>query len=503
MRAALLMLTACMPDAPVGTGPTLGGDTRWAEAEQALRAGVLPAPDAFSEAGFLEAFPFPTADVPCAAATCLWPHVAELPDGTWLAAVGLEGAIAARGPEGSGLLERAPADVSFALDASCSVAGAADVRAAAVLLGLDHLDVGDGLAISAFRDRAATLLELRPADAEGVAWAEEAIVALDTLPELEAALNEAIRLLPDADPCGDPGALAAALEDCAISQEDPHPCGPPWDVGPDVEPEIAELRGADARFELDNAALGPALVALACGEGTDVAAGLEEAAASLSFGTTDRAARIVLVSDLQGAEDAVEVAEEAAARFVGLTLMALTQGVDRGAAAELARVPGALLLEAAEPELALATWAERFDLLVAPRLWSLRVEEARAVRGATDGVGAAAVFASRGHGVLGAVLEATEGPALLRLAAHTPEGPERLTLAVKAPVGAVETPFGRGESIPALQLAVRLALVDALSAEVGGEAGAVAGVLPDAEAFARRWADPTLLEAVELLRRLE
>jgi hypothetical protein len=204
--------------------------------------------------------------------------------------------------------------------------------------------------------------------------------------------------------------------------------------------------------------------------------GVMDAVDSLPDGSETRASRLVLVSDLQG-ELPTEAVEAAAARGVGTSVLGVTASTDRIAMAAIASAPGAHMLDAVEPSAALESWEARFDAWVAPTSWGLAIELSEwssvhwtLVRrvGTTDldGLGANAVFASRSHGMLALVLEPKvqdPDPPVFIANSTRLDGVHTLATWSQVPVRLVGDDWGEGEDVVAIQLAWRVALVDAIA----------------------------------------
>ena len=115
----LVLAVACTAQYPAELGPTFGGDQRATAALTSMASDELPT-QPLTEAGLLAAWPVAVGRVRCDLGLCLDARAAWLPDDELLVAVGIEAVV-----------ERAPATVAFALDASGSMEGYEDVRAAA------------------------------------------------------------------------------------------------------------------------------------------------------------------------------------------------------------------------------------------------------------------------------------------------------------------------------------------------------------------------------------
>lgn len=445
----LVLAVACTAQYPAELGPTFGGDQRATAALTSMASDELPT-QPLTEAGLLAAWPVAVGRVRCDLGLCLDARAAWLPDDELLVAVGIEAVV-----------ERAPATVAFALDASGSMEGYEDVRAAAVQIGLDHLDQHDEAGLWAFTGAAVELVPAAPVDDALGEEVHIALAALDGLPVVRAATAEGTA------------------------------CDEGFDALRDLAPEREALAEWVELVELStNPELGEQLLTLVCDDGSTIDEATAEVLASLPDGTVDRASRLVLVSDL-GGPSAAEAVRQAAERFVGTSVLGVTEQTDTEQAAALATAPGAHTLEAPSPAHALAQWDARFDALLYPLAWDLDLQLSEASRahwtlerhvGATDadGTGANALFASRHHGVLGVVLsaagapDATAVPPVLELTLQTPVGDVVAGVASRVPYRLIRTDWGEGDDEVALAVAWRMALVDAVSA---GDADRLADLL--------------------------
>jgi len=439
-----LLTAACTAQHPTQAGPTFGGDQRAHAALAQLASGTLP-DTAPTEAGILAAWPVAIPRVRCDEGLCLDARAAWLPDDDLLVAVGVDA-----------VADRADAHVAFALDASGSVDGYEDVRAASVEVALEQLDDDDELAVWAFTGVAVPLVASAPVDAAHRATVRTALHALDQLPVVR-------QLVATTEGCDD-DSLDALLR-CA-----PHVDG----EGPD--PQALEALSELVASSPDEA-LGDRLLALARDDGSAI----DEAAATvletLPDGGVHRASRFVLVSDL-GGPSATEAVSTAAERYVGTSVLGLTPTADPDQAAQLATAPGAHTLDAVSPAHALAAWEARFDALIYPLAWGVGLDlhpdsEAHWVLerrvGTTDaeGLGANALFASTHHGILGAVLRPVRDdppPPRLVLTLDTPAGEVAGSVASLVPRRWITTDWGEGDDEVALAVAWRLALRDAIEA---------------------------------------
>ncbi|MCB9698810.1 MAG: hypothetical protein H6738_18660 [Alphaproteobacteria bacterium] len=439
-----LGVVGCTADT-AGQGPTFGHAGQWS-----------PAARVADEVGVLAAHPTDLEPIGCTAPLCIAGRTAWRADGTLLLALGIEG-----------VAEPVPADLSLVLDASCSVEGSTDVRDAAAEIALDHLSTSDTLRLSAFRATPVELLPPTAMDEGGRAEAWRALRALEALPVVEELIGLAREL--GADGCEDPDGAAELL-------------------GESEDPEVLEL--IEEVLALDEL-LDP-LVELACGDGTDVPAAVDDGLASLPEGTASRASRLIVVSDLDGGVGAEASVDLAAEDFVGTTLLGITPSTDDGAGRVLASAPGALFLDAADPADALYAWDARFDALRSPTSFGLVPEITRghgwsalAVLGATDrdGRGANATFASRDAGVMAMVLTTSEqepGPIPVEVTVHRPAGDERVRFQVQPPVGLLEVRGHRSDSVQALRVALLLDLAEAV--RDGGDVAGIERDLADLEA---------------------
>lgn len=407
MRTAVLGVLAACAGQTAGTGPTFGGAGR--------------------EARVLAEHPVDLRWRPCAGPLCLTAQTAWLRSGELLVAVGVEG----EGPPPQ------PVDVVFVLDDSGSVSGSTDVRDAAAELGLDALQEGDTAAVVAFRSEGHVLLPPTPLP-EARREAEAALRALDGLPGVQATFAEL-----GLDPCAEP------VEDVLLAAEDL--ADPAWDALWEAPDPVAVL-------------------ALACDTGTDVAAGFGTGRVLVPPGSPERASRVVLVSDLDGADEAQGLVEAAADAWIGTTLLAITSAADLAAGEALAQAPGGLLLDGEDPADALGVWAARGRSLLVPTSWGLELTLAddagwRLVRavGPTDaaGDGVNATFASQDHGVFGVLLRpTTDDPAMpeLRVAQRGPVA-RRGVLQAPLPGGVVSAGGHRADHLGVLHVALALDLV--------------------------------------------
>jgi hypothetical protein len=454
----LIATTACVAQQSAQPGPSFGGDLSFLEAEARLNAGYLPDPELLTEAGLLSGSPIAIGQQPCEERVCLATRSVWTEDGL-LVGIGIDG-----------VPVRPPVHLAFALDASGSMEGSEDVRAATVEIALDALDTADQLSVWAFTSE---VVELVPMGTVDPTQTRNALAALDHLSAFRDVLREVE---------GDSfEAILARLLETEASESN-------GDTGDTGDTGLADdLDGPiDLMLELielteDTPWVEDGLFRLAESSGSAVAEAAETVLASLPDGTEARASRMALVSDFDGSS-ALGVVEEAAERHVGTSVLGLTADADSTKMRDLATAPGAHTFEAAEPSAALAQWEERFDAVVAPNAWGLSValdpaSEAdwtlvRQFGGTTD-EGVQAYFASNSHAVLAAVLQPrTPEPAqpLFQVTVTTAE--EDLTAATwsRVPLRLVETPWGVGDDEVALDLAWRVALFDAVS---NGDAAAL------------------------------
>jgi hypothetical protein len=556
----LWMLLACTPDSGPGHGPTMGGDVEGSsEVVSVLQSKAIPVGE-FTESGVVAALPFSSRYAPCDKALCLTPHAAELPNGTWLVSIGLDGAAAAQKTISNPELDdtksdlprpvmRAHADVVFSLDLSDSVESSTDVRSAVVEIGVDHLGAFDTVGLVGFRDQAAVLLARRQADGLTRTLVSEALVATESLQAVSATRSYILHLLPDQDLCeADPGEVKDEVLGCLSTTF--NMCGRPWDglVAEDLEEELNLLDKMIDWSESENTDLLPAVQMLTCSSGTEVKEGVAAGLSQLPSRGTDRAARLVLVSDMDGGEEAIPLVEAAAEQFVGLTLMGITKSMDSMSARSLAVTPGGVWLDASDPSEALTTWDLRFEHLLAPTAWSLSFELTRASRkqweitgtfGATDLAqsGANAVFASADHGAVGLMVKSRgeDPPPLWLIASYElPQGEVRRPVSwlnpgppgsvgrdsstgnlcfesasvalrpriyVLPPMAPIDVGFAAADNRPALSLAARRVLHQALNeASESQSRGPLNSVLPSLREYALIWDDPSLQEALGLVK---
>lgn len=449
-----LPLFACQAQQEAASGPSFGGDLGYAAAERSLNAGVLPDPGALSEAGLLAGLPLAINPTPCIERACLATRAAWIDEGL-LVGIGIEGAPV-----------RPPVELAFLLDASCSVAGSEDVRAATVEVALDALGPSDGLALWGFTGEVAPLLPSGPVDADR---ARRALEALDLLqPFIEVlrdwpadSLEELQQLLLDSAEVGDTGLDRDTGIPEPLAEQD-------LDGALDLVERLLELTA-------DNPVLEEALFTLASRSGSAVDEAARTALDSLPDGTEERASRLVFVSDFDGAS-ALQAVSDAAERHVGTSVLGITASADTTAMNDLAAVAGAHTFDALEPSAALATWEQRFDALVAPNGWGLQVTLAPGSQadwsivrrfGHTSGTeGANAWFASSGNGVLALVLEPHRSdPSQPRFVVElaTADGTETLGTWSRVPNRLIERSWGEGDDEVALELAWRIALYDAVT----------------------------------------
>ena len=456
----LMPLFACQAQLDTESGPSFGGDLSFAAAARALDAGQLPDPGDLSEAGLLSGLPVAIGQSPCPARTCVSARSAWIDDGL-LVGIGIDGTPV-----------RPPVELAFALDASCSVAGSEDVRAATVEIALEAMGPQDRLALCGFTGPVAPLIPSGPVDA---AHARRALAVLDELPAFE----EVLRRWP-ADSLEE---LLATLLGGEADADTGLP-GEPTDTGTPVpDSDDGELeRAIDLVLELIELTEGdPVLEAALFTLARDPGSAVDQAAAvvleSLPDGTEDRASRLVFVSDFEGAS-ATQAVEQAAERYVGTSVLGVTAFADTAEMNALATSPGAHTFDALEPAAALATWEQRFDALVAPNAWGVQIDldpvsehdwslERRF--GATAGTeGASAFFASTGHAVQAVVLKPrVDAPSQPRFVVElaTAAGTETLGTWARVPNRLVQRPWGEGDDEVALELAWRVALYDAVAAQ--------------------------------------
>jgi len=460
------VLAACTAQHDTSLGPTFGGDQRAAAAVERLASGGMPVTP-LTEAGLLAAWPVAVGRVTCGEGLCLDARAAWLPDDELLVAVGVDV-----------VAERAPATVAFALDASGSMQGYEDVRAASVEVALDHLESDDALGLWAFTGTAVELVPVAAVTDEQRDEVRRTLRVLDELPLLR-------RLVAEREGCRSSfDELFSELPTDAFDTADTADTAHTADTGLaslDTGWYPPPIAGAEAFREAVEASanpeLGDRLVDLVCDDGSAIDEAAATVLASLPDGSVDRASRMVLVSDM-GGPSARPVVVEAASRFVGTSVLGVTPDGDSRAAVELASAPGAHTLDAPTPAHALASWDARFDQLVYPLAWDVDlalsddstddwVLERHVATTDDDQTGANALFASQGHGVLGVVLRPlNDDPAPPRLAMHllTPIGEVTAAVASLVPYRLISTDWGEGDDEVALAVAWRLALVDAVKA---------------------------------------
>lgn len=484
MRSLLpfsMLASACTAQLDTTSGPTFGGDQRAREALTVLDADD---PEAITEAGVLAAWPVAVGRFACASGPCLDTRSTWMPGGDLLVAIALDAVV-----------ERDPVDLAFALDASGSMSGVEDARSAAVEVALDHLDDEDVLAVWAFTGTVEELVPAAPVTDSHRAQVRLALRALDGLPLLRGMVAR-------------PGACEGTFDDLFDGVVDTADTGDTgwdtgdtgWDTGdtggigwgatgggwPDGG-EVVALRELVRTSQ--HTELGDMLLNLACEDGSAIGDAVAPVLDSLPDGSGDAPSRMVLVTDL-GGPSALDAVVEAANRFVGTSLLRVSEVGDVEEALAIAEVAGAHTLEAPTLAEALVTWDARFDALVDPLAWDVDVALADSsssqwslerVAGTTDAdaTGANAWFASEGHGVLGAILEPTASdpePPVLRLTFTTPEGAHVVRVPARLPVRLIRTRWGEGDDEVALAVAWRLALVAALQ---DGDADAVERLLDE------------------------
>lgn len=484
----MLLAFGCQPDLDAKPGPTFGGST---------------ASEAESPSAFLAHHPVDVAEGTCKEAICVETRIAVLPDDRWLVALGVEG-MAPTQPTG---------DLIMALDLSGSVQTSSDVRAAVVEIAAEQLVGSAG--IVGFRGTPQWLLE--PTEVDMAEQVTEVLRAIDRSEAFTNTIRDSTPLALGTDLCvADPHEVALFLGDCAAftdawsgvpdAQRPTHECGMAWEwIGTDdvqeaidIWEELGQLRQGR------NLLLGPGIQQLACTDGTDVEAALKMAYHEAPDATPWRASRVLLVSDLEGGAKAVDIVSEGAKRFVGLTVMGVTAGMDTHAARTLAAQPGALFLGGDDPAGALAAWELGFDRFLEPRAWSMQiaVDEAFTINevfGATDEshTGINAVFASTDHGVVGLVVTPPSDPRWMTttLTYQLPGGPQTIQSNAHVPLGLLHTDFGGTDHAPVLKLAARKLIFEAITE--GGMADDDANEIGD---FAKTWSDDDLVRLAGLFQ---